>query len=479
MDGSKFYINGAWVDPIESRMIDVINPADESVIGQVALGGQKDVDAAVSAARAAFPAWSATSREDRLEILERVLAEFKARHDEFGKIISQEMGAPAGFARQFHAGLGITHLKVAAKTLADYHFEEVRGTTQIVQIPIGVCGLITPWNYPINQIAAKVAPALATGCTMVLKPSEVSPYSAILWTQVLEAAGVPPGVFNLVNGDAVTGRALSEHPDVDMISITGSTTAGIDVAQRAAPTVKRVGQELGGKSANILLDGPGFEAAVATGVKRLMTNSGQTCSAPSRMLVPNSRMADAARIASEVAATLSVGDPMGNPDLGPVATEAQWNKVQEYIQSGIDEGARLSAGGLGRPDGLAKGYFVKPTIFAQVRNDMRVAREEIFGPVLCIIGFDDLDDAIRIANDSLYGIAAYISGDAAEDVRKVAAGLRVAQVALNGTPSDPTAPFGGFRRSGNGREWGAYGFHEYLEYKTVLGDPALKKAEPA
>ena len=472
MDGLKFYIDGRWVDPVEPRLIDVVNPADESVMGQVALGGELDVDAAVKAARAAFPAWSRTTREERLAILERAINEFKRRQDEFGKIISQEMGAPAAFARQFHAGLGVTHLKVASKTLATYEFEEVRGTTKIVQVPIGVCGLITPWNYPINQIAVKVAPALATGCTMVLKPSEVSPYSAQLWAEVMDAAGVPPGVFNLVNGDGLTGRALSGHPDVDMISFTGSTAAGIDVARTAAMTVKRVGQELGGKSANVILDGPGFEAAVTSGIKRLMTNAGQTCSTPSRMLVPRSRLEDAVRVATEVTGALRVGDPAGDPDLGPVVSEQQWNKIQEYIQSGIDEGARLVAGGAGRPNGMEKGFFVRPTIFADVPNSARIAQEEIFGPVLCMITFDSVDDAISIANDTNYGIAAYIWGDDAGDVTKLANGLRAAQVSVNGTPTDPTAPFGGFKRSGNGREYGAYGFHEYLEYKVVLGEPA-------
>ncbi len=477
-DATKFYINGQWVDPIEPRAVNVVNPADESVTGRVSLGTERDVDAAVRAARAAFPAWSSTSREERLAILDRVIEEFKARHQQFGDLISEEMGAPISFARKFHAGLGLTHLKVARRTLADYVFEKQQGSALVTQVPIGVCALITPWNYPINQVAVKVAPALATGCTMVLKPSELSPYSATLWAEVMDAAGVPPGVFNLVNGEGpVVGRALSAHPDVDMVSFTGSTAAGIDVARTAAGTVKRVAQELGGKSANIILDGAGFEAAVESGIRKLMTNAGQTCTAPSRMLVPGHRMADAAAVAERVGASLRVGLPNSDPDLGPVVSNLQWQRIQSHIESGISEGARLVVGGPGRPEGLATGFYVKPTVFADVRNDMRIAREEIFGPVLSMIAFEDLDDAIRIANDTSYGMAAYVSGDDAEQVAKVANGMRAALVSANGTPTDPSAPFGGFKQSGNGREYGVYGFHEYLEYKALVGVAPAKPAE--
>ncbi len=478
-DATKFYIGGQWVDPIEPRAVDVINPADESVTGRVSLGTERDVDAAVRAARAAFASWSSTSREERLAVIDRVIDEFKARHQQFGDLISEEIGAPLSFARKFHAGLGLTHLKVARRTLEAYDFDTLKGATLVTQVPIGVCALITPWNYPINQIAVKVAPALATGCTMVLKPSELSPYSAALWAEVMDAAGVPPGVFNLINGEGpVVGRALSAHPDVDMVSFTGSTAAGIDVARTAAGTVKRVAQELGGKSANVILDGPSFEKAVESGIRKLMTNAGQTCSAPSRMLVPADRMADAIAVAERVGATLRVGQPESDPDLGPVVSKQQWSRIQGYIESGVRDGARLVIGGAGLPDGLDKGFYVRPTVFADVRNDMQVAREEIFGPVLCMIGFTDIDDAIAIANDTDYGIAAYVSGDDSEAVAKVANGLRAALVSANGTSTDPSAPFGGFKRSGNGREYGAYGFHEYLEYKAMVGVVQAGQAEP-
>jgi len=479
-EATKFYIGGQWVDPIGGKIVDVVNPADESVTGHVALGDERDVDAAVAAARKAFPAWSRTSREERLTIIDRVIEEFKARHQQFGDLISEEIGAPLSFARKFHAGLGLTHLKVARRTLADYHFETQQGGTIVAQVPIGVCALITPWNYPINQVAVKVAPALATGCTMVLKPSELSPYSSMLWAEVMDAAGVPPGVFNLVNGEGpVVGRALSGHRDVDMVSFTGSTGAGIDVARTAAGTVKRVAQELGGKSANVILDGPSFEASVEAGIRKLMTNAGQTCSAPSRMLVPSSRMQDAIAVAKRVAATLRVGLPGEDPDMGPVVSAQQWQRIQDYIESGIADGATLVAGGPGRPAGLEKGFYVQPTIFADVKNDLKIAREEIFGPVLCMIGFDGIADAIETANDTDYGIAAYVSGDDVDDVETVANGLRAALVSANGTSTDPTAPFGGFKRSGNGREYGTYGFHEYLEYKAMVGVAPLVATDAA
>jgi aldehyde dehydrogenase (NAD+) len=468
----KFYIGGRWVEPVEGRTIEVVNPADERVIGHVALGGPADVDAAVKAARAAFPQWSATSREARIEIMQRIVAGLKERHAELGRVITEEMGANAEFAHQVHAGVGMVHMKTAMRVLRDYEFEKDRGGTRIVQEPIGVCAFITPWNYPINQIAVKVAPALATGCTMVLKPSEMSPFSAGIWAEVLDAAGVPPGVFNLVNGDGPTvGRALSGHADVDMVSFTGSTQAGIDVAQNAALTVKRVAQELGGKSPNIILDHAGFAKAVEAGVQSVMTNCGQSCNAPTRMLVPRARMDEAAGVAKACVEAMTVGDPR-ECQLGPVVSQGQWSKIQDLIRSGIEEGARLVTGGTGRPEHLEKGFYVKPTVFAYVGNDMTVAREEIFGPVLSIIPYDDVEQAIALANDTEYGIAAYVSGDDPVLLNRVAGRLRAAQVMVNRPPPDPMAPFGGYKKSGNGREWGDYGFHEFLEVKALIGCPA-------
>lgn len=471
-DGQRFFINGVWVAPVEPRLQPVLNPADETVIGNVSLGSAADVDAAVRAARAAFSAWSATSREERLEFLSRAVTEFKKRHAELGVAISEEMGAPAAFAHRVHAGVGMVHLKMAANVLKDYVFEHQRGSTRIVHEPIGVCALITPWNFPINQIACKVAPALAAGCTMVLKPSELAPFSAIIWTEILEAAGVPPGVFNLVNGEGATvGRALAAHPDVDMISFTGSTQAGIDVARSAAPTVKRVAQELGGKSPHIILDDQAFEKGVTEGVKAVMLNSGQSCNAPTRLLVPRGRMEEAARVAKATAESLVVGNPADEVNLGPVASRAQWEKVQMLIRSGIAEGATLVTGGAGLPDHLERGYYVKPTVFADVDNGMTIAREEIFGPVLSILAYDSLDRAVEIANDTDFGIAAYISGQDEGALRALIPRLRAAQVIVNTAPADPMAPFGGYKKSGNGREWGDHGFHEYLEVKAVIGYP--------
>lgn len=473
-DGLRFFIYGQWVDPVEPRTRPVLNPADESIIGHVSIGGAADVDRAVRAARAAFPAWAATSREERLAVLANCVAQFKTRHVELGQVIREEMGAPAGYAHRVHAGVGMVHLKMAANVLKDYAFETQRGSTRILHEPIGVCALITPWNFPINQIACKVAPALAAGCTMVLKPSELAPFSAIIWTEVLEAAGVPAGVFNLVNGEGETvGRALSAHPGVDMISFTGSTRAGIDVARCAASTVKRVAQELGGKSAHIVLDDDAFAKGVAAGTRAVMLNSGQSCNAPTRMLVPRSRMHEASSVARETVESLTVGDPAGDVNLGPVASIEQWQKVQGLIASGVKEGAKLVAGGGGLPEHLQRGYFVRPTVFAEVDNGMEIAREEIFGPVLSILPYDDIDAAVQIANDTIYGMAAYVSGEDDATIRGLIPRLRAAQVIINSAPADPMAPFGGYKRSGNGREWGDYGFHEYLEVKAVIGSPAI------
>jgi aldehyde dehydrogenase (NAD+) len=465
----KFYIDGQWVDPIRPNSLEVDNPTTEEVSGKIAIGSSADVDVAVQAARRAFATWSQTSREERLDVLQAIMGEYSKRADDLAEAVTEEMGAPAGLAAGPQVQLGLGHLATAIDVLKNFEFEEQHGTTLVVKEPIGVCGLITPWNWPINQIACKVFPALATGCTMVLKPSEVAPYSAQIFTEVIEAAGVPAGVYNLVYGDGPgVGAALSSHPDIDMVSFTGSTRAGVDVARNAATTVKRVTQELGGKSPNIVLDDDAFAQSVAAGTSVMMMNSGQSCNAPSRMLVPNSRMDEAIAVAKETAGAVKVGDPNDRSSIGPVASKAQFDKIQGLIQKGIDEGATVVVGGPGRPDGVQKGYYVRPTVFANVTNDMTIAREEIFGPVLCILGYDDLDEALEIANDTEYGLAGYVSAADLDKARQVARRIRAGSVAIN-HGFDMSAPFGGYKRSGNGREWGQFGFDEYLETKAALG----------
>ncbi|MGV0716085.1 aldehyde dehydrogenase family protein [Mycolicibacterium sp. XJ662] len=465
----KFYIDGKWVDPVRPNTLDVDNPTTEEVSGRISIGSAVDVDVAVQAARKAFATWSQSTRDERLDLLQAIMAEYQKRTDDLAAAVSEEMGAPASLAAGPQVALGMGHMATAIEVLKNFAFEEQLGSTLVVREPIGVCGLITPWNWPINQIACKVFPALATGCTMVLKPSEVAPYSAQIFTEIIDAAGVPAGVYNLVYGDGPgVGAALSSHPDIDMVSFTGSTRAGVDVARNAAATVKRVTQELGGKSPNIVLDDDDFAKSVAAGTTVMMVNSGQSCNAPSRMLVPNSRMDEAIAVAKETAATVKVGDPDEPRALGPVASKAQFDKIQGLLQKGIEEGATLVIGGPGRPDGLDTGYYVKPTVFANVRNDMTIAREEIFGPVLCIIGYDDLDEALEIANDTEYGLAGYVSGADLEQARSVARRIRAGSVAIN-HGFDMTAPFGGYKRSGNGREWGHFGFDEYLETKSAVG----------
>ena len=476
-DYRKFYIGGAWVDPIAPKQLDVINPATEEVAGVISMGSAQDADKAVMAARSAFGSFSQTSRADRIELLQNVLAKYQERFAEIAAAITEEMGAPGWLAMQAQAAIGVGHLMTGIEVLKNYKFEELRGSTLITHEPIGVCAFITPWNWPINQIACKVVPALATGCTMVLKPSEIAPFSAILWAEVMHAAGVPAGVFNLVNGDGPTvGAALSSHPEVDMVSFTGSTRAGVEVAKNAAPTVKRVHQELGGKSPNLILDDADLETAVTGGVKAVMMNSGQSCNAPTRMLVPHAKMEKAKAIAKAAAEATTVGSPDGNAAIGPVVSETQWTKIQGLIQKGIDEGATLVSGGTGRPEGLDKGYYVKPTVFADVSNDMTIAREEIFGPVLAMLPYQSEEQAVAIANDTVYGLAAYIQGDA-EHAKKVARRLRAGQVTLNYAPGDMMAPFGGYKQSGNGREWGDFAFHDFLETKAVIGWGAAEAAE--
>ncbi|MBP7815373.1 MAG: aldehyde dehydrogenase family protein [Phenylobacterium sp.] len=474
----KFYINGEWVEPTEAKTLDVINPANEEVCGKISLGNATDVDKAVKAARAAFPAWSQTTREERLEVLGRILAEYQKRFGDLATAVTEEMGAPANLAQRAQVPIGMGHLATAVEVLKTFKFEEDRGPTMIVKEPIGVCGFITPWNWPLNQIVCKVAPAIATGCTMVLKPSEVAPFSGHIFAEIMHAAGVPAGVFNMVQGDGIgVGVPLSSHPEVDMVSFTGSTRAGIEVAKNAAPTVKRVAQELGGKSPNIVLDDGAFAKGVGRGVATMMTNSGQSCNAPTRMLVPKARMDEAIAVAREAVSTVTVGDPNGNSQLGPVVSEIQFNKIQKLIQAGIDEGATLVSGGVGRPDGLDKGYYVKPTVFANVTNEMTIAKEEIFGPVLSILGYDSLDEAIEVGNDTEYGLAAYVQAEDLNAARKVAAKLRAGQVSINGGGGDMMAPFGGYKMSGNGREWGDFGFHEFLETKAILGYAPKPAAE--
>ncbi|MFN7174404.1 MAG: aldehyde dehydrogenase family protein [Thermaurantiacus tibetensis] len=474
----RFYIDGAWVEPAPGwQPLEVINPATEEPMGRVALGTAADVDRAVAAARAAFPAFSRTSRAERLELLGAIAAEYQKRYAEIAAVITEEMGAPAWLAMQAQAALGLAHLQTAMAVLRDYRFEEERGTTLLLKEPIGVCGFITPWNWPINQIACKVAPALAVGCTMVLKPSEVAPFNAILWAEVLHAAGVPKGVFNLVNGDGPTvGAAIAAHPEVDMVSFTGSTRAGVDVAVKAAPSVKRVHQELGGKSPNIILPGADLQKAVGAGVQTMMMNSGQSCNAPSRMFVPRARMEEAKAVAKATAEGMTVGDPTGNSQLGPVVSQAQFDKIQRLIETGLAEGATLVTGGPGRPDGLPRGYYVKPTVFADVTNDMTIAREEIFGPVLAMLPYDSVEEAIALGNDTPYGLAAYVQGPE-DEARAVARQLRAGQVILNGAAPDFMAPFGGYKQSGNGREWGDHAFAEFLETKAVIGWSMAQAAE--
>jgi aldehyde dehydrogenase (NAD+) len=466
----NFYIDGAWVAPAVPARLDVINPATEAVAGCISMGSAVDVDRAVKAARAAFAHYSQTSVADRVALLERVIAEYKLRYADMAAAITEEMGAPAVLAQKAQAAMGMAHLQTALEVLRGYAFQELRGTTLLVKEPIGVCALITPWNWPVNQIACKVAPALAVGCTMVLKPSEIAPFSAQVWTEILHAAGVPAGVFNLVNGDGPTvGAALSSHPEVDMVSFTGSTRAGIEVARNAAPTIKRVHQELGGKSPNIILPDADFKRAITAGVRGVMGNSGQSCNAPTRMLVPTARMDEARAIAREVAEATTVGDPASGAAMGPVISDLQWNKIQGLIARGLEEGATLVAGGPGKPAGLETGYYVRPTVLGHVNNQMTVAREEIFGPVLAILGYDTVDEAVAIANDTPYGLAAYVSGGDPEATRQVASRLRAGQVNINSAGPDLMAPFGGFKQSGNGREWGDHAFGEFLEVKALLG----------
>jgi aldehyde dehydrogenase (NAD+) len=476
-DCRQFYIGGKWINPSVVHDFVVINPANETPIATISLGSKADVDKAVAAARKAFESYSEITLEKRLELLQSIIETYKSKMEEMAQTISQEMGAPISLSRAAQAPAGLAHFSEVVKLLKNFQFEKLNGSTLLRKEPIGVCGLITPWNWPMNQIACKVAPALAAGCTMVLKPSELAPLSANLFAQILHEAGLPPGVFNLVNGDGLNvGSAISSHPDLDMVSFTGSSRGGIAVASAAAPTVKRVTQELGGKSAHIILDDADLPNAVRDGVQACFRNTGQSCNAPTRMLVPRSWMPDAAAAAKQVADSITVGDPFADTtNLGPLANKSQHEKVQRYIGKGIEEGAKLIAGGPELPNGIQKGYFVKPTVFSDVRNDMTIAREEIFGPVLCIIPYEDEEDAIRIANETPFGLSGYVSSGNMERARRVAKRIRSGNVHINGARLDFGGCFGGFKQSGNGREWGEAGLLEFLELKAVFGYEQLKK----
>ena len=467
---TKFYINGAWVEPISTTRIGVENPATEEIVAQVAMGNDADADRAILAARAAFDGWTVTPVAKRIALLKRILEIYNDRAEDFAQAMSTEMGAPIDWARNAQFWAGQVHIEATIRAAEEMAWEYSRGTTRIVYEGIGVCALITPWNWPMNQIACKVAPALVAGCTMVLKPSEIAPLSGVLFAEVCHAAGVPAGVFNLVNGDGPgVGTRITSHPEVDMVSFTGSTRAGILIAAAAAPTVKRVAQEMGGKSANIILPSADLAAAVAAGVNAVMSNTGQSCDAPTRMFVHRSQQAEALAIAKTTAEAIVPGDPLADgTTMGPLISKVQFDKVQRLIQTGIDEGATLVTGGLGRPAGLNRGWFCKPTIFGDVQNEMTISKEEIFGPVLSVLAYDTVDDAVRMANDSVYGLAAYVSGPVADAI-PVAHRLRAGTVNLNYPDWDTSAPFGGYKQSGNGREYADWGIHDFCEVKGIVG----------
>jgi aldehyde dehydrogenase (NAD+) len=467
----KFYINGTWVDPVKPATLDVINPATEEPFAKISVGSAADVDRAVAAARAAFPSFSLTSKEQRLHYLRRILEIYNRRAEDIARAVSDEMGAPMYWARDAQTWAGRAHLEATIKALEDFEFERQRGATRVVQEGIGVVGLITPWNWPLNQIVCKVAPALAAGCAMVLKPSEIAPMSGIVFSEIVHEAQVPAGVYNMVNGDGPSvGQVMAGHPGIDMMSFTGSTRAGIIVAKTAADTVKRVAQELGGKSPNIILPDADFELAVQKGVEGCFNNSGQSCDAPTRMLVPRPRHQEAIVVAKRVAESQRVGDPKAEGTiLGPVVSQVQFDKIQRLIEAGIKEGATLATGGTGRPEGLNRGYYVRPTVFGDVSPNMTIAREEIFGPVLSVIPYDSEDQAVEIANDTVYGLAAYVQSKDLEHARRVARRLRAGQVNINYPDWDTFAPFGGYKQSGNGREYADWAIHDFLELKGIIG----------
>lgn len=472
-DRRRFYIDGAWVDPAAPRTLGVLNPATEETIATISMGTAEDVDRAVQAARGVFDVYSQVSVDQRLAYLEKIIAGFTARLPEIARTMTLEMGSPITFSTERQATVALFHFEEAARVLATYTFEEPMGAGIVRREPIGVCGLITPWNWPLNQVASKVAPAIATGCTVVLKPSEIAPLSAMLLAEIIDDSGLPPGVFNLVNGDGPTvGEAIAAHPDIDMVSLTGSTGAGVKVSKLAADTVKRVALELGGKSANIILPDADLRASVIAGVHACFTNGGQNCQSPTRMLVHRSQRDDAYDAARQAVDDVRLGDPLDpSTTMGPVVSRVQHDKINTLIQSGIDEGATLVAGGTGRPEELDGGFYVRPTVFGDVTPQMQIAREEIFGPVLSILLYETEDEAIEIANDTPFGLAGFVQSKDPDHALSVANRIRAGRVYLNGAPFDRSLPFGGYKQSGNGREFGLYGFEEYLEVKAVLGYP--------
>ena len=471
MNLTKFYINGEFTDPSSNEILGIINPATEEEVGIVALGSIEDVDTAVYSARKAFSVSSKLSKTDRLDILKTVRENYKKRFNDLSEAIRLEMGAPIKLAEGAQAATGLGHLKTAIRVLENHEFEYKHGDYIVREEPIGVCGLITPWNWPINQIVSKVAPAFAAGCTVILKPSEIAPLSAMIIAEIMHESKIPAGMFNLINGlGNIVGEAMSAHKDIDMMSFTGSTRGGVAVATASAATVKRVSQELGGKSANIILDDDSFTKSITNGVTHVMSNTGQSCNAPTRMLVPLSRHDEALDIAKNAVENIKVGKPDDiNTDIGPLVSITQYNKVQNLIEKGIEEGAQLVSGGKGKPDGFEKGYYVKPTIFGNVSNNMIIAKEEIFGPVLSIIPYDDIEHAVSIANDTVYGLAAYVTGEDQKKCLEVARELRAGQISLNYGSSGPSAPFGGYKQSGNGREKAEWGLDEFLEIKAIMG----------
>ncbi|MFL2805419.1 MAG: aldehyde dehydrogenase family protein [Paracoccaceae bacterium] len=470
MSLEKFYINGSWVDPLKKETIDIINPADESIVGKLSVGSAEDIDKAVKAARTAFSSFSESSIKERLDLLNTIRNIYKKRFDDIADAIMTEMGAPINLARGAQAMVGLGHLKTAIRVLEEHKFEYVHKGYTVRHEPIGVCGLITPWNWPINQIVSKLGPCLASGCTAILKPSEIAPLSANIIAEIIHEAGAPAGVFNMVHGiGPIVGEAMSNHPDIDMMSFTGSTRGGIAVAQASAKTVKRVSQELGGKSPNIILDDGIFETSVTDGVKGTMSNTGQSCNAPTRMLVPATRHDEALKIAKDAAEQLTTGNPKNEEtDIGPLVSEVQYNKVQRLIEAGISEGATLVTGGSGKPEKLDSGYYVRPTVFGNVNNKMEIAREEIFGPVLSIIPYNSEEEAIEIANDTEYGLAAYVSGENKDKMMMLARKIKAGQIHLNHGSAGTNAPFGGFKQSGNGREKAEWGLEEFLEVKAIM-----------
>ena len=470
MSLEKFYINGSWVDPIKKETIDIINPADESIVGKLSVGSAEDIDKAVKAARTAFSSFSESSKKERLDLLNTIRNIYKKRFDDIADAIMTEMGAPINLARGAQAMVGLGHLKTAIRVLEEHKFEYIHNGYTVRHEPIGVCGLITPWNWPINQIVSKLGPCLASGCTAILKPSEIAPLSANIIAEIIHEAGAPAGVFNMVHGiGPIVGEAMSNHPDIDMMSFTGSTRGGIAVAQASAKTVKRVSQELGGKSPNIILDDEIFEKSVTDGVNGTMSNTGQSCNAPTRMLVPATRHDEAAKIAKDAAEQLTTGNPKNEEtDIGPLVSEVQYNKVQRLIEAGISEGATLVTGGSGKPEKLDSGYYVRPTVFGNVNNKMEIAREEIFGPVLSIIPYNSEEEAIEIANDTEYGLAAYVSGENKDKMMMLARKIKAGQIHLNHGSAGTNAPFGGFKQSGNGREKAEWGLEEFLEVKAIM-----------